>query len=151
MNDDQLTPLKIEDFPTFYDALYGHEPFQWQLRLAEQVCRGNWPEYIKLPTASGKTTAVDIGVFAMAYQAASSNRVDGKRTAPRRVFFVVDRRIIVNEAFRRAERAARFLRKSVDASTELGEDDATDFRKLSATQHKLLSSVAGWLQHLAAD
>lgn len=52
MNNDQLTPLTVEDFATFYDALYGYAPFRWQRQLAKQVCHGSWPEYIKLPTAS---------------------------------------------------------------------------------------------------
>ena len=151
MNQADLAPLRIDDFTVFYNALYGYDPFQWQQRLAELVCQGGWPEYIKLPTASGKTAAVDIAVFAMAYQAATANRVDGKRTAPRRIVFVVDRRTIVNAAYRRPKRAAKFLRKSVEPGTDLKAEDAVRFERLNPKQVDTLTSVANWLRVLAAD
>ncbi len=70
--------------------------------------RSPWPEAIALPTASGKTACMDIAVFALAAQA---GRLDTGQviTAPRRVFFVVDRRIIVDEAYERARRVANQL------------------------------------------
>src|SRR5690554_4369829 len=90
-------PLTTGDFAAFFHSLYKRPPFQWQQRLAAQVCAGHWPDYIKLPTSSGKTAVIDIAVFALAYQAARENRPVAGRDAPRRIFFVVDRRIIVNE------------------------------------------------------
>lgn len=88
------------------------DPFPWQLRLAERVCRaqadttGAWPDVLALPTGSGKTTCIDIAVFALACQA---TQPACQRTAPRRILFVVDRRVIVDEAFEHAERLARRL------------------------------------------
>ncbi len=105
MNASQRLPLKIEDFDAFYRAVNSDGkkperfPFEWQRRLVRRVCETGWPDYITLPTASGKTTTIEIAVFSLAFQAASANRKDGRLTAPRRIFFVVDRRIIVNEAF----------------------------------------------------
>ena len=54
-----------------------------------------------LPTASGKTACLDIAVFVLAVQA-DRLRVNQRITAPRRIFFVVDRRVIVDEAYERA-------------------------------------------------
>jgi CRISPR-associated endonuclease/helicase Cas3 len=85
-------------FRDFFFALNGKMPFHWQDRLAEEVAEGNWPDALALPTASGKTACVDIAVYAMAKQVGWSRE---KRTAPRRVFFVVDRRVIVDEVFQR--------------------------------------------------
>src|SRR5688500_17499000 len=83
-------PLKSGDFSTFFRALNnGREPFPWQERLAELVCTGGWPEVLDLPTASGKTSCIDIAVFAMAV----------RKSGPRRIFFVVDRRVVVDQAF----------------------------------------------------
>ena len=67
-----------------------------------------WPEAIALPTASGKTACIDIAIFALAAQA---SRLAEKQaiTAPRRIFFVVDRRVIVDEAYERARRLAEKL------------------------------------------
>lgn len=98
--------LGPEHFDAFYHELHGYAPFPWQRMLAERVTTGEWPACIDLPTASGKTACIDIAVFALACQA---DRPIGERTAPRRIFFVVDRRIVVDEAFSRARRIARRL------------------------------------------
>ena len=74
--------------------------FPWQIRLSQKVLEGKWPSVIALPTASGKTACIDIAVYALACQAELPTR---NRTAPRRIFFVVDRRVIVDEAFERAK------------------------------------------------
>jgi len=52
-----------------------------------------------LPTASGKTACMDVALHALAAQA---ERAPHQRTAPRRIWFVVDRRIVVDEAHERA-------------------------------------------------
>ena len=70
-----------------------------------------WPEAIALPTASGKTACMDVALFALAFQAL---RLETGQpiTAPRRIFFVVDRRVIVDEAYERARRLADGTRVS---------------------------------------
>ena len=123
--------LNHADFASFFAALWGEQavPFAWQSALAERVldasrdpaaitARGPaptgihgsrpWPDAIALPTGAGKTACLDIAVFALA---AHAPRFGSGRamTAPRRIFFVVDRRIIVDEAHDRAGRLARKL------------------------------------------
>ena len=142
MNGQKITPLALDEFESFYLALYGKTPFDWQKRLAKQVCLGGWPSYIKLPTASGKTAAIDIAIFSLAYQAAESNRSVGRMTTPRRIFFVVDRRIIVNEAYRRANAAANILRDVLDPKSET---------KVSKENRQILNRVARWLKTLTSD
>ncbi len=104
-----MPELGPEDFDAFYHEVHGYPPFPWQRMLAERVAAGDWPACIDLPTASGKTACIDIAVFALACQA---DRPVEERTAPRRIFFVVDRRIVVDEAFSRAERLARGLARA---------------------------------------
>lgn len=87
------------DFPVFFEALWGYSPFPWQAMLAERVAEGNWPEVLDLPTAAGKTACIDAAVYALARQA---DWPLGKRVAPRRIWFVVDRRIVVDQAHERA-------------------------------------------------
>src|SRR5438270_13024877 len=94
--------IRVSDFSTFFRELHSRDPFPWQSRLAEKVCGGEWPDVIDLPTASGKTACIDIALFALAC----------RNTAPRRIFFVVDRRIVVNEAFTRMQKIARALREA---------------------------------------
>jgi len=107
-----MSELSRADFRDYYTALWGYVPFQWQQDLAERVLTNGtapWPEAIALPTASGKTACIDIAVFALAAQAHRLER--GKPlNAPRRIFFVVDRRVIVDEAFDRAWKLADRLR-----------------------------------------
>ena len=99
-----MTELGATDFAEFFVKLWDKPPFVWQQALADRVlerAETPWPDAIALPTASGKTACLDIAVFALAVQAC---RLAQKRviTAPRRVFFVVDRRVIVDEAYERA-------------------------------------------------
>ena len=100
------------DFVQFFQALWNKKPFAWQRELAESVSKNEgdseWPEAIALPTASGKTACVDIGVFALANQASRMARGE-VITAPRRIFFVVDRRVIVDQAYERARVVAKKL------------------------------------------
>ncbi|VTS01341.1 CRISPR-associated helicase Cas3, subtype Dpsyc OS=Thioflavicoccus mobilis 8321 GN=Thimo_1278 PE=4 SV=1 [Gemmata massiliana] len=79
------------------------EPFPWQERLATRVCGGNWPRAIALPTAAGKTACIDIAIFALACGASDFRQ-------PRRIFFVVDRRIVVDQAWMHAKKLAKALR-----------------------------------------
>ena len=105
------------DFDRFFQALWDKKPFAWQRALADSVS-GNaggteWPEAIALPTASGKTACVDIAVFALANQASRLARGE-VITAPRRIFFVVDRRVIVDQAYERAREVAEKLCRAED-------------------------------------
>jgi CRISPR-associated endonuclease/helicase Cas3 len=97
-------------FSSFFRAAWNKEPFPWQERLAVLAMEGKWPGSIGLPTAAGKTALIDIAVYALAM---------GAPGAARRIFFVVDRRIVVDEAMERAADLARKLAEA-DPSSELG-------------------------------
>ena len=105
------------DFDQFFQALWGKEPFAWQRKLADSVSGHaggtEWPQAIALPTASGKTACVDIAVFALANQASRLARGE-VISAPRRIFFVVDRRVIVDQAYERAQEIAKKLYEAED-------------------------------------
>ena len=84
------------DFSTYFRDAHGYEPFPWQVRLTRRVIEeGEWPHVIDLPTGVGKTAALDTAIFSLA---AHPGRF------PRRVVFVVDRRIIVDQVYERAKR-----------------------------------------------
>ena len=98
--------MKLTCFSSWFEALWGYPPLPWQAMLAEKVAEETWPQVIDLPTAAGKTACLDIAVYALAAQA---DRPPAERTAPRRIWFVVDRRIVVDEAFERARDLAEKL------------------------------------------
>lgn len=125
-----MTELGSSDFIEFFREIWDKEPFAWQIQLAGRVLKEDdapWPEAIALPTASGKTACIDIAVFALASQA---SRINSKSSlsAPRRIFFVVDRRVIVDEAF---DRARILAKKLSDAKTGIVKDIADRLRLLS--------------------
>jgi CRISPR-associated endonuclease/helicase Cas3 len=124
-----------KQFAEFFSALWKRDPFPWQTMLAEQLATGVWPAALDLPTAAGKTVCIDAAVYALAMQA---ERPAGERTAPRRVWFVVDRRIVVDEAFARA----RFIAERMadpDAQAPI-RTVADRLRQLSATDIPLAAA-----------
>ena len=125
-----MNNLELHEFPTFFQELWEHSPFPWQTRLAQRVFEEGWPAYIDLPTASGKTACLDVAVFALAMQAAMEPE---ERTIGRRIFFVVNRRVIVDEAYERAKRLAKALMTAAPGSM-LGLV-AQGLRRLSGDEH----------------
>ena len=103
--------LRPTDFLQFFQAVHGHEPFPWQRKLVEVLAESDeWPDVLDLPTGTGKTAAMDAAVFHMALCAGEP------RKAALRIVFVVDRRIVVDDAFARAQRIAEALRCSLTAN-----------------------------------
>lgn len=103
-------------FDTWFEALNdGKHPFPWQRRLFfEWLCpegaeEARWPGLIRLPTASGKTALIDLAVLALAA---------GSPCARRRVVFVVNRRVVVDEAALRAQTIANRLRSSLKSPAD---------------------------------
>lgn len=88
-----------DQFAAYYEAVHGTAPYPWQRRLAAEVLERGWPELLDLPTGSGKTSVLDVALFAMAY---------APQAMPRRVFLVVDRRVVVDQA---AEHGRRILER----------------------------------------
>lgn len=99
----------LPSFDEFFKALWSYDPFPWQSMLAERVAEDRWPSALDLPTASGKTACIDVAIWALAHQA---ERAVNARTAPRRIWFVVDRRIVVDEAYERAQEIAAKLKEA---------------------------------------
>ncbi len=96
--------LGPSDFSGFFRAIHDHDPFPWQQALVEQLAkRDEWPDVLDLPTGTGKTAALDAAVFHLALRADEPGR------AALRIALVVDRRLVVDDAFARAERTANAI------------------------------------------
>lgn len=106
------TALTAAQFREFYEAVHRHRPFPWQTDLVHRVLDENrWPDLIDVPTGLGKTSMLDIAVFVTA---ASSGAPGAGRVGRRRIFFVVDRRIVVDEATTHARRIAAAVQSAQD-------------------------------------
>jgi len=95
------------EFASFYRAVHaGREPFPWQRRLAALVEQSGWPAEIGVPTGLGKTSCIDVAVWALARQA---SRSPAERTAPTRTWYVVNRRLLVDSGFDQAVQLAELM------------------------------------------
>lgn len=108
--------LSTSHFVDFHVAVHGdgNNPFAWQQLLLEQIVQEEaWPRVLDLPTGTGKTTCIDIALFALALDAA--NHYD-ERWCPRRIAMVVDRRIVVDQV---AERGRKLLNALMTSKEEV--------------------------------
>lgn len=90
-------------------------PFSWQEEVLDHICEhGVWPERINAPTGSGKSSVVDIHLFANALAA-----VGAAPRVPRRLCVTVGRRALVDSQEDRAREILRCMKKALaDGSGE---------------------------------
>ena len=100
-------------FEEFYQALWdgSRRPFPWQSRLAARAACGDWPQAVAVPTGCGKTGCIEAAVWALASQA---DQPANERTAPTRLWWVVNRRALVDDTYRHASRIAKRLHTADD-------------------------------------
>ena len=126
----------LPTFAEFYRAINGRDPFPWQARLADRVERSErWPAEIGVPTGLGKTACLDIAIWWLASQ---SDRSPCLRTAPTRIWWVVNRRLLVDSTADHARTIAGVLRNP--GST--GQD---------AAKRRIIECVAERLRSLWVD
>lgn len=122
--------MRPEAFAKFHEEVHGFPPFDWQQRLLEQVVdKQAWPEVLDLPTGAGKTTCLDIALFALAL-----NAKDKDLWCPRRIAMVVDRRVVVDQV---AERGRKLALKLREASTPTVKKVAERLSSLSSDEEPL--------------
>lgn len=96
--------MTFPSFAKFFEAVTGDNPYAWQQSLADHLREhGRWPWHVDVPTGLGKTSCIDIAVYELARQAHGG----GRRTAPQRIFHVVDRRTIIDSAVDHAQKLAQ--------------------------------------------
>lgn len=138
--------LSAGDFRAFWRQVHaphldphesgGPAPFAWQQRLVDHVvAQGRWPDVLDVPTGLGKTTALDVAVFTLALSRTSPSM----SPLPRRIFMVIDRRIVVDQSFDHAERIGETLRNADPGS--IAGRIATALRPAALDRHDLLDGT----------
>ena len=111
-----LPSITRDEFGDFFAALNGgYAPFSWQEEVLDHICEhGVWPERINAPTGSGKSSVVDIHLFANALAA-----VGAAPRVPRRLCVTVGRRALVDSQATRADKILGDLKDALaDGSGE---------------------------------
>lgn len=123
-----LPSITRDEFGDFFAALDAalnedpkgerkHYPFSWQEEVLDHICEhGVWPERINAPTGSGKSSVVDIHLFANALAA-----VGAAPRVPRRLCVTVGRRALVDNQVDRAYKILECMEKAL--ADESGESD----------------------------
>ena len=127
---------RVDPHKSGSDRYTCREPFPWQKRLAEEVARDEkWQSEIGVQTGLGKTACLEIAVWWLASQA---HRCPAERTAPTRIWWVVNRRLLVDSTAEHAETIARLLETPSQADRP-------------ETARKTLEAAAERLRSLSAD
>lgn len=107
----------LPSYSEVFRAATGHSPRDYQERLAESCVKGELPSMLDVPTGMGKTQAVFLAwIYALTAALASP----GPRRVAMRLLFVVDRRVVVDDAYRTAaELASRLNLATAEPLAEL--------------------------------
>jgi CRISPR-associated endonuclease/helicase Cas3 len=112
-------------FSEQFKALTGFGPYPWQGKLFDLFIRGEFPPNINLPTGSGKTSIIPIWLLALTHQTNQAQAL----TIPRRIVWVVNRRVVVDQA---TEEAEQIREKLIDKNATPALDSVREgLRKLS--------------------
>jgi CRISPR-associated endonuclease/helicase Cas3 len=89
-----------------FQALTRREPFPWQRSAFQKLVQGKQPlTQLTLPTGTGKTSLIPIWIIALAWQSSLGNGFK----LPRRLVWVVNRRVVVDQASQEAQDMAERL------------------------------------------
>lgn len=114
-----------ELFAKRFKALTGNAPFPWQESLFLWFVSERFPADVSLPTGTGKTSIMAIWLLALA----EKSSVDSKQNLiPRRLIWIVNRRVVVDQATNEVEQLR--LKVNDPAIVEL-EPIRSALRKLS--------------------
>lgn len=85
-----------EKFVRRFRMLCDKEPFPWQIKAFEDLMRGPeyWPKVITAPTGAGKTNFMAAWLLALVAEGEAGRGVQ----IPRRLIWVVNRRVVVDQA-----------------------------------------------------
>ncbi|MES0875267.1 type I-G CRISPR-associated helicase/endonuclease Cas3g [Sinimarinibacterium thermocellulolyticum] len=121
--------LAFEAFDTLYRALTGHDgACRWQHRLFTDLEAGRFPTDVELATGIGKTSIIALWVLALGRALARQSTA-----VPRRLAYVVDRRVVVDEASEFAEGVRKRLELAAEDEGHALHEIATTLKDAGCT------------------
>jgi CRISPR-associated endonuclease/helicase Cas3 len=115
------------NFHSRFISLTGHPPYPWQTQLFLDLLAGQniWGISISAPTGSGKTAVMAVWLLALITQIEKTKDI----SIPRRLVWVVNRRVVVDQATEDAQRYRQIIESLPDLSSplrQLANIDAND-------------------------
>lgn len=121
--------LSFDAFNALYCALTGHDgACRWQHRLFTDLEAGRFPTDIELATGLGKTSIIALWVLALGRALARKSSV-----VPRRLAYVVDRRVVVDQASEFAEQVRERLEQAANDEKHALHEIATTLKNAGCT------------------
>ncbi|MBI3278434.1 MAG: type I-U CRISPR-associated helicase/endonuclease Cas3 [Acidobacteria bacterium] len=112
------TASRARFFELNYTALREQPSMKWMGRLFTQLTDGRHPSLVDLPTGAGKTDVTVVWILALAWYGLDSR---SRKPVPRRLVWVVNRRVLVQQVFRLADELEAKLAAGNGALSELRE------------------------------
>ena len=79
-------------FNKYFDLLTGRPAYPWQRKLFTEIAADRWPQIVNMPTGAGKTAVLHVWLLALCWALKS-----GIKGVPRRLAWVVNRRVVVDQ------------------------------------------------------
>lgn len=111
--------MQYPDFHQFYHDIHGYTPYAWQQDVAQHVdLHGELPEQLSVPTGLGKTSMIDIALWALGKQIYEKKQ----RTLGQRIVVAVERQVIVDGISQHVETLVDALNDPQHESTRIVSD-----------------------------
>lgn len=126
----------IQFFERYFPLLTGGKiAYPWQRDLYTQMVGGDVPDSLRMPTGAGKTTIIPLWLLALAW----TSSVNTALKLPRRMVWVVNRRVVVDQATDEVKGILAALTQL--AKAEPNDDLIGRLRALSGTERLLAVST----------
>lgn len=102
--------MRNPSFPTIFRSLTDNDPFPWQEKLFSRIAAGDLPRHCDVPTGLGKTSVIAVWLAALAASLLAPERCG---RVPRRLAYIVDRRVVVDQATEEVERLRERLGRAI--------------------------------------
>lgn len=107
--------MPMPSYAEFFEAVTGFPPRAYQEEVARRLMAGESPDLIDAPTGTGKTLAVVLAwLYSLVIDAEAARRQGRPRRVAMRLYYTVDRRVVVDGAYETVRVITGKLKSSQD-------------------------------------